>query len=161
MNNKQEETLVTWLNDAYAMEQSLIETMERQVGQMKDMPDAQMKIQQHIELTKDQAQRVKDCIEQLGGEVSHAKSALGNMMGTLPGMSTGPAKDRAIKTALMNFAAENFEIASYRTLAAAARQLGHQDIATTCEAIMHEEEQMALWVHQQLPHITEMELQAA
>ena len=161
MNNKQEDALLTWLNDAYAMEQSLKETMERQVGHMKDMPDAQAKIRQHIDQTKDQAERVKGCIEQLGGKVSHTKSALANMMGAIQGMGTGPAKDTALKDALTNYAAENFEIASYKSLAMAARQLGHENIASTCEGIMHEEEQMARWVEQQLPKMTEMELQEA
>ncbi len=161
MNNKQEDALVTWLNDAYAMEQSLQETLERQVGHMKKMPDAQAKIRQHIDQTKDQAQRVKGCIEQLGGKVSHTKSSLANMMGAVGGMTTGPAKDTALKDALMDYAAENFEIASYKSLATAARQLGHENIAATCEGIMHEEEQMAKWVEQQLPKVTQMELQEA
>ncbi len=161
MADKRDDTLVTWLNDAYAMEQTLVETLERQVGHMKGMPDAQNKIRQHIELSKDQAQRVKGCIEQLGGKISHTKSALGNMMGSLQGMAPSAAKDKALKDALMDFAAENFEIASYRTLAAAARDCGHPEIATTCEGILREEEQMAQWVNQQLPKLTQMELQAA
>lgn len=161
MNNKQEDALVTWLNDAYAMEQSLKETMERQVDHMKEMPEAQSRIRQHIDQTKDQAERVKSCIEELGGKVSHTKSSLASMMGAMQGMSTSPSKDTALKDALMNYAAENFEIASYKSLAEAARQLGHDNIASTCEGIMHEEEQMARWVEQQLPKMTQMELQQA
>ncbi len=161
MNNKQEDALMTWLKDAYAMEQNIQETLERQVGHMKDMPDAQAKIRQHIDQTKDQAQRVKGCIEQLGGKISHTKSSLANMMGAIQGMATGPAKDTALKDALMNYAAENFEIASYKSLATAARELGHESIAATCEGIMHEEEQMAKWVEQQLPKMTQKELREA
>lgn len=161
MNNKQEDALVTWLNDAYAMEQSLKETMERQVDHMKEMPEAQSRIRQHIDQTKDQAERVKGCIEELGGKVSHTKSALANMMGAIQGMGTGPAKDTALKDALMNYAAENFEIASYRSLVTAARELGHENIASTCEGILREEEQMAHWVEQQLPKMTQMQLQMA
>ncbi len=161
MNNKQEETLVTWLNDAYAMEEGIVESLQRQVGHMKDLPDAQAKIRQHIDVTKDQAQRVKDCIERLGGKVSHTKSALANMMGSIQGMAPGAAKDTALKDALMNFAVENFEIASYKSLASAARELGHQDIASTCEGIIKEEQQMADWVEQQLPKVTHKEIQEA
>lgn len=161
MDNKQNDALLTWLNDAYAMEQGLVESLEKQVKHMDGMPDARMKIQQHIEQTRDQAQRVKGCIEQLGGKVAPGKSALASMMGTVQGMAPGAAKDRILKDALMNFAVENFEIACYRSLATAARQLGHKDIASTCEGIMREEEQMASWLQQQLPHVTEMELQQA
>ncbi len=161
MKNKQEETLITWLRDAYAMEEGLVESLERQVDQMKDMPDAQAKIRQHSELTKTQAARVKDCIERLGGDVSHTKSAVANVMGAIQGMSTAAAQDKALKNTMANFAIEHFEIASYKALATAARQLGHDDIAGTCEDIMMEEEQMADWVGQQLPMVTQMELQTA
>jgi ferritin-like metal-binding protein YciE len=66
-----------------------------------------------------------------------------------------------LKDALMNFAAENFETASYRSLAEATQDCGHPEIATTCEGIMREEEQMAQWVNQQLPRLTGVELRAA
>jgi ferritin-like metal-binding protein YciE len=159
--DKREEALITWLKDAYAMEVGIVESLERQMGQYDDMPDAKSKIRQHIELTKDQAERVKDCVEQLGGKVAHAKSALASVLGALEGISTKGAKDQALKHALGNFAIEHFEIASYWSIASAARELGHEGIAQTCEQIIREEEEMARWVEQQIPVITTMELQEA
>jgi ferritin-like metal-binding protein YciE len=54
-NNNRRDTLVTWLKDAYAMEQGIVEILERQIQHFEGMPDAQEKIRQHLELTKTQA----------------------------------------------------------------------------------------------------------
>ena len=43
MDDKQRDTLATWLKDAYAMEQGIVEVLERQIEQMDDMPDAREK----------------------------------------------------------------------------------------------------------------------
>ena len=59
-NDNLRDTLSTWLKDAYAMEQGIVEILEKQIGQFDDMPEAQAKIRQHLELTRDQAERVRD-----------------------------------------------------------------------------------------------------
>jgi ferritin-like metal-binding protein YciE len=161
MDDKRKDTLLTWLKDAYAMEQGIVESLEAQLGQMDDMPAAQSKIREHIELTKDQAERVKAHIEHLGENVAHAKSAIANVLGAMQGISAAGALDKQLKYALANFAIEHFEIASYTAIAAAARELGYEDIARTCEAIIREEEEMAAWVERQLPSLTTRELQEA
>lgn len=68
--DNQMDTLATWLKDAYAMEQGIVKMLERQIDQFEDMPDAQQKIRQHLELTKTQAERVQGCIALLGEDVS-------------------------------------------------------------------------------------------
>ena len=158
MHTDQKDTLVTWLNDAYAMEQGIVEILERQIDQFEDMPDAQQKVRQHLELTKNQAERVRACVERLGEDVSKTKSMIANIMGAVQGMSTGMANDKAVKNALANFAIEHFEIASYMILITAAREMGHEDIAGICETIMEEEQEMAAWLEQQLPMVTRQHL---
>ena len=161
MNDSQKDTLVTWLKDAYAMEQGIVEILEKQIGQMEDMPDAQMRVQEHLELTKTQAERVKGCIERLDDNVSHVKSGLANFLGALQGMSTVLANDKMLKNALADYAIEYFEIASYMANAEAARELGYEDIARVCETIMMEEQEMADWLEEQLPVVTRHTLRAA
>src|SRR5919206_2646823 len=120
MDNKQKDTLTTWLKDAYAMEQGIVEVLERQIDHFEDMPEAQEKIRQHIELTKTQADRVRDCVERLGDDVSHVKAGGANFLGAVQGMSTVMANDKMVKNAMANYAVEYFEIASYMANAAAA-----------------------------------------
>jgi len=158
MMDNQRDTLATWLKDAYAMEQGIVEILERQIEQMDDMPDAQEKIVQHLELTKTQADRVRACVERLGDDVSHVKSGLANFLGAVQGMSTVMANDKIVKNALANYAIEHFEIASYMANAAAARDLGYEDIASVCETIIMEEQDMADWLEMQLPMLTRQHL---
>ena len=37
MNDNQKDTLTTWLKDAYAMEQGIVEVLEHQLGQMDEI----------------------------------------------------------------------------------------------------------------------------
>ena len=157
-NDNLRDTLSTWLKDAYAMEQGIVEILERQVDQFEDMPEAQMKIRQHLALTRNQAERVRECVERLGDDVSRVKSGMANVLGAVQGMSTAMANDKMVKNAMGNYAIEHFEIASYMILVNAAREMGHEDIAMVCEGIMREEQEMAQWVEQSLPMVTRQHL---
>lgn len=157
-DDKQMDTLRTWLKDAYAMEQAIVEILERQIDHFDDMPDAQTKIRQHLNLTKTHADRVRDCVERLGDDVSHVKSGIANVLGAVQGMSTSMAQDKAVKDAMADYGIEHFEISSYTILAAAARDMGHEDIARVCEGIIDEEQEMADWILSQLPMVTTQHL---
>jgi ferritin-like metal-binding protein YciE len=124
------------------------------------MPAAQQKVHEHLELTKNQAERVKDCVERLGHDVSYVKSGIANVLGAVQGMATALAGDKMLKNALGDYAIEYFEIACYKANAVAARELGHEDIAEVCETIMAEEQQMADWLEQQIPTVTRQVLSA-
>ncbi len=152
-DNKQMDMLRTWLKDAYAMEQGIVEVLEKQIPQFDDMPDAQTKIRQHLELTKTHADRVRGCVEQLGDDVSHVKAGMANFLGTVQGLSTVMADDKMVKNAMADYAVEHFEIASYLAIVAACREMGHDEIANICETIIQEEMEMADWLKQQLPMV--------
>ncbi len=156
-----QETLIAWLNDAYAMENSLIRTLEHRLNDTKDYPQLQARTQQHLEETRRHAELVKGCVERLGSSTSALKTGLSNVMGTVQAVSTGMAKDELVKNALADYAAEQFEVASYRALIAGAQQLGDQETARVCEEILREDEAMALWVGQQLPLVVQETLQQA
>ena len=153
MNDKQMDMLRTWLKDAYAMEKGIVEVLEKQIPQFDDMPDAQAKIRQHIDVTKSHADRVRGCVEQLGDNVSHVKSGMANFLGTVQGLSTMMADDKVVKNAMADYAVEHFEIASYMAIVAACREMGHDDIAGICEKIIDEEMEMANWLKKQLPMV--------
>lgn len=149
MNSR--EQLIAWLNDAYSMEKSLEETLERHAKDAEKDPEVHARVTRHIEETREQAETVKGCIESLGGSVSKVKSALAGMMGSMQGMANKPAGDTMVKNALADYAAEHFEIASYRALIEGARTLGEEQIALKLTAILHQEEDMARFLEQKLP----------
>jgi ferritin-like metal-binding protein YciE len=153
------ELYLAWLNDAYALEQSLVEVLERHVTDAKDYPTIQARLQQHLDETRRHAELVKGCVERLGGDTSAIKSGMAKVMGTFQGMSTRFAKDELIKNALADYSAEHFEIASYTSLLAAARSLGDTETAQVCQQILQDEQAMQDWLLHQIPVITEGLLQ--
>ncbi len=160
MADSAKDLLVAWLNDAYAMEQSLSQVLENHVKDAKDYPQVQAKLQEHLDQAHTQADRVKGCIERLGESTSGLKSGMASVMGTVQGMSTGAMSmgshhDELVKNAIADFSAENLEIASYRALVAAAQAFGDDQIAAVCQQILAEEEEMARWLEQNLPMIVQ------
>jgi ferritin-like metal-binding protein YciE len=73
------------------------------------------------------------------------------MMGNVQSVMTGPFQDELVKNFLMDYAAENLEIASYNAIITAARDLGEEEVARTCEQILREEQAMAGWLQENLP----------
>src|SRR5918911_4841797 len=88
---------VSWLNDAYSMEQSIAQVLENHVKDAKNNPQLQAKLQEHLDQTRRHADLVKDCLQCLGESPSAIKSTMANVMGTIQGMATGGAKDELVK----------------------------------------------------------------
>lgn len=143
--------VIAWLNDAHGMENALIQVLENHVKDAKDYPEVQAKLQQHLDQTRRHAQMVKDCVEGLGASTSVVKTGMATLFGQVQAVSTGPARDELVKNALLDYAAENFEIASYSALMSAAQELGDQKIVQVCQQILQEERDMANWIQQNLP----------
>ncbi len=151
--------LIAWLNDAHSTENALIQILEHQIKDAKNYPQVQSKLEQHLEQTRRHAQLVKGCVESLGGKTSTVKTGMASLFGQLQAVSTGPAQDEMIKNALADYAAENFEIASYTSLIEAAKALGDQQTAQVCQQILQEEQEMAHWLQQNIPSLTQQTLQ--
>jgi ferritin-like metal-binding protein YciE len=149
------ETLIGWLNDAHAMEQSITKVLENHAKDAKDHPQIQARIQQHLEETRRHAELVKGCVIRLGGSTSAIKSGIANVMGTVQGMSTGLARDELVKNALQDYSTEYFEMACYKALIVAAQDVGDQETVSVCQQIIRDEEAMANWLDQQLPTVVQ------
>ena len=152
--------VIAWLNDAHGMENALVQILEHQIKDAKDYPQVQAKLQQHLEQTRRHAELVKGCVENLGGKTSTMKTGMATLFGQMQALSTGAAKDEMVKNALADYAAENFEIASYTALIRAAEDLNDQQTAAVCQQIRQEEEEMARWLQQNLPALVQQTLKA-
>jgi len=151
----QKDTLIGWLNDAFAMEKGLVQVLENHASDVKDRPEMYRKIAEHLEKTRLHADRVRECVERLGGSTSTVKTAMGAISGFFQGRSTGVSPDELVKNALSDYAAEHFEIASYTALIVAARALGETEVARICEDILRDEQDMARWLENQLPTVVQ------
>jgi ferritin-like metal-binding protein YciE len=150
--SRDKEIVVDWLNSAYAMEKGLVPILENHAKDADRHPNVRARIEQHVEETRRHADLVKGCLEQLGEEPSRLKSAVSGRMGKVQSVAPGPFKDEEVKNALSDYATEHFEIAAYRALSEAARAIGEEGIATTCEQICREEQEMANFLEQNLPN---------
>ena len=133
------ELLIEWLNDAHGMENALIQILEHQSKDAKDYPQVQAKLEQHLQQTRQHADLVKSCVENLGGSTSSVKTGMASLFGQMQALSTGAAKDKLVKNALADYAAENFEVASYTALIRAAQALGDQQTANVCQQILQQD----------------------
>ena len=146
--------LISWLNDAYAMERTLIPILQNHAKDAETgMPEATARIRQHIDETQTHAQRLEQCLRILGTTPSTVKSAMGTAMGTAQSVMTGMFSDEVIKNALSDYGAEQFEVGSYTALIAAAEQSGHDEIARLCGENLREDQLMAAWFEQQIPKV--------
>ena len=155
----QSEQLTAWLNSAYSMEKSLIQVLENHAQDAQDHPEVRARVEQHLEETRHHAELVAQCLERLDEKPSATKALVGNVTGMFQGASTGMYHDEIVKNFLSDYAAEQFEIACYRSLVAAAEELGQPEIARTCEDILAEEQAMAQWLAEHIPEVTRMMLQ--
>lgn len=148
------ERLVQWLRDAHAMEEQA-ETMLSQTAQrLEHYPALKQRIEQHVEETRRQGERVAACLERLDGGSSSLKDAAAKMMGFGHAMSGLFAGDEVVKAALASYTFEHLEIASYRMLIATAEECGDVETRRVCEVNLAEEEAMAKWLEDNLEETT-------
>lgn len=147
------ERMIAWLNDAYVMENKLVEVLKEHASQAEEHPFVRDKILEHCEETKHHASLVQTCIEQLGGDVASLKSSVAKVMGTMEGLTTVTAEDRLIKNAIAEYSSEYMEIGVYTALIAAADALNVSSIVPTLQTILDEETAMADWLEENLPTV--------
>jgi ferritin-like metal-binding protein YciE len=149
-----EERLLQWLRDAHAMEMQAEQMLSGLAGRIKSYPQLKKKIESHERLTRDQAQRIKGCIERLGGDTSLLKDAAAKFLAMGQGFSGLFAGDEVIKGSLASYTFEQMEIASYEIIIAAAEEFGDPKTAKVCEEILAEEEEMAEWLLENIGPLT-------
>ena len=151
--------IVSWLNDAYALENGIAEALEKQVAVAADHPAVQSGIQRHLDATKRHAETVKSCLEQLGESPSGVKTTMATLGAKVQGLTMGAAKDDLVKFALNDYATEHMEIASYRALIVAAEEIWQADIVQACQTILVDELAMAAWREEYMPAIVRVAVQ--
>ena len=159
MSTTKTDQLITWLNSAYAMEESLTKVLQNHAKDAEDFPEIQAKDEEHLEETRRHMERVKYCLELLGEKPSTAKAVMGNLTGMVQSVSTGMYEDELVKNFLQDYAAEHFEIACYTSLIAAAHECGRPDIAEICREVLQDEQAMADWLQMKIPEVTQLFLQ--
>ncbi len=158
MNEEQKSSYIGWLNDAHALELSLVTMLEKQIAETEDMPDMQSKLKEHLEETKRHVKMVESAIERNGGSISATKDFMGKVSATVSGLGMSMMDDAMVKNVHSSYAAEHAEIATYTLLQAAADFYEDEETATMCGEILEDEIDMADWLLEQLPIVVEQHL---
>ncbi len=145
--------VLAWLNDALAMENALAVVLKHRISDAKGYPAVETMDRQHLAQTLNHAELVKQCIARLGAKPSTAKSLFGTIFGAVQAPMTGLADDEVVKNCLVDHAAEQFEVASYAALIAAAHEIGDEEIARICTQNMQEDQAMADRIMAGLPAV--------
>ena len=151
----EQQAVLSWLKDAHAMEAGALPTLQHHADTAQNYPEVRQKLLQHHEQTRHHAELVEGCLERLGTHPATFKEAVGTTVGRVTGLANLATKDPVIKNALGDYAAEHFEIASYKSLIAAAEKVGDTETADVCRQILQEEEEMAGWLGGHIPTMTQ------
>ncbi len=136
--------LIRYLQDAHAAEVGIASTLETFINDVND-PTVRSAFQQHLDVTRSQAQRLENRLEALGSGTSGGKSFMNSMMAKLSDvMDAGhDTYDKTTMDLVKAFGTEYLEIGMYTSLIAYAQALGDQETASLAQQIMAEEKQAA------------------
>jgi ferritin-like metal-binding protein YciE len=118
---KAEDRLMHWLRDAHAAEEQAETMLNGMSRRTQNYPKLKARIDQHIQETTRQAERVRGCIERRGGGTSTIKDTAARMVALGQAMSGMFVGDEVMKGSIASYAFEAMEIASYNILIATAR----------------------------------------
>ncbi|MER8396187.1 DUF892 family protein [Mesorhizobium sp. M1340] len=155
------EWLVQWLRDAHAMEEQAETMLSGQLNRIENYPELSDRIRQHLDETRQQAARLKTCLDRIGQGSSTLKDAGGKLTAMAQSLSGVFAGDEVMKGSLASYTFEHMEIASYTILIAAAKSVGETEVAQVCEQNLQEEVAMADWLKSHIPSTTEQFLARA
>ena len=154
-----DENLNDWLRDAHAMEQQAEKMLESTSSRLEHYPELRERMEQHLEETREQARLLRSCIDRRGAGSSTMKDMAARVAGLGQGMSGLFVSDEVVKGTLASYTFEHMEIASYRSLIAAAEAAGDSETANVCRKILPQEEAMAEWLGKRIGEVTQRFLQ--
>lgn len=144
-----------WLRDAHAMEkqaESMLKSMARRIDHY---PDLRARIEQHINETENQISVLEEILDRNGISHSVLKDSMSKMAAF--GQSIGGMfpSDEIVKGAISGYVFEQFEIACYTSLLAAAQKAGDTASIPAIEGILAQEQEMADWLIRHIPQTTD------
>lgn len=152
-NNDLRDKLVTYLQDAYAMENEIADILDKHAKDANGFPDIQNLILRHLDETKQHRQRMEDRLNAYNEKPSGVKGATTSVMGNVMGMISGSRTDTLAKNTRDDYTTEHSEIAAYGLLIATAQTYGDTATIQACEMNLRDEVRMASLLEQQFPRV--------
>ncbi|UXA54653.1 ferritin-like domain-containing protein [Xanthomonas prunicola] len=136
-----EELFIHELSDIYSAEKQLTKSLPR-LARAATEPKLKSAFETHLEETLGQIERIDQVVEVLGIKLKRIKCAameglVEESREVIEDIEAGPVRDAALIGGAQKV--EHYEIASYGTIAAMARQLGYVDALPLLLATLEEE----------------------
>lgn len=136
-----EELFIHELSDIYSAEKQMTKALPR-LAKAAESEQLAAAFQAHLEETEGQVERVEKVAEVLGIKLKRIKCAameglVEESKDVIDEVKEGPLRDAALIGGAQK--AEHYEIASYGTLCALAKQLGYKDAIPMLKATLEEE----------------------
>lgn len=145
---------VTGLQNAHAVENQALAMIDRQLDRLVRYPEISERLRAHRVETEAQIRRLDEILSTFNARNSSLKDFALNFMGNMAALGNVLAADEVLKDQMINYAFENFEVASYRSLIALAEAGDFTGPAGLLRETLREEEAMAAWVLDSLPALT-------
>jgi ferritin-like metal-binding protein YciE len=149
-----EEKLAQYLNEALSFENAAVSRLQSRVKETQ-LEDAKQQLQQHLEVTREQQNRLKQLITSLGARPTNNSGQLPilvpprTLANTLKKSMT--AAEQQIKSAKEDLVIENAEVTMYDTLLQVAQLMNAGDAVPVLTQNLAEERAMADWIRANTP----------
>jgi len=141
-DDKLQQKLVDYIEDAHAMEQN-VSTMLTSMISTTDDPKIKEMLEHHKEETEHQESRLRERLDALGAGTSTRKQAQTVAAALVKGVTDVARGDQAGKNARDGYTTEHMEIAAYQLLERLAQKAGDTETAEVARQNRAEEEAMA------------------
>jgi ferritin-like metal-binding protein YciE len=141
-DEKVQQKLVDYIEDAHAMEQN-VSTMLTSMISTTDDPEIKEMLEHHKEETERQESRLRERLDALGAGPSTRKQAQTVAAALVKGATDVARGDQAGKNARDGYTTEHMEIAAYQLLERLAQKAGDTETAEVARQNRTEEEAMA------------------
>lgn len=142
--------LIGYIEDAYALENQIVEVLEKQVQLTANVPELNGRIKQHLAETQVQRRRMEERLEAYGRSPSAIKGVVSNIMGNVAGVTAGMRGDALSRAIRDDYVTEHLEIAGYTLLIDTARLVGDEETVKAAQLTLKEEIAMQEWCAQNL-----------
>jgi ferritin-like metal-binding protein YciE len=149
-----EEKLAQYLNETLSFENAAVSRLQSRIKEIQ-LEDAKQQLQQHLEVTKEQQNRLKQLITNLGARPTNDSGQLPilvppkTLANTLKKSMTSAEKQ--IKSAKEDLIIENAEVTIYDTLLQLTQLMNAGDAVPALTQNLAEERAMADWIRANTP----------
>lgn len=140
--DKLREKLLDYIEDAHAMEQSVLRMLDSMISTTDD-PEVSEQLRQHKAETERHEQSLRERLDALGRGTSVRKEAQTLAATLAKGAADQVRGDKAGKNARDGYVTEHMEIAAYEMLERLAERAGDQETAEVARSNRADEEEMA------------------